>query len=66
MWEGAQVVIVAGLEEGRQASAGLGGRLLPRMRARDDVAPPPEEVEAQGGERVEEDVLVPQGLYSAL
>ena len=34
--EGAQIVIVAGLEEGWQASAGL-GRLFPRMRARDDV-----------------------------
>jgi hypothetical protein len=27
------------------------------------VAPPPEEVEAQGGERAEEDVLVPQGPH---
>jgi hypothetical protein len=54
--EGAQVVIIT---KGRQASAGLGGRLLPRMRARDDVTPPPEEeeVKAQGGERVEEDVV---------
>jgi hypothetical protein len=50
--EGAQVVVIAGLEEGRQASPGL-----------NCFSPPPEEVKAEGRERAEEDVLVAQGPH---